>query len=99
MAFAEQLLALPAEIYFGFTGILTFKNAAEIRSVAAAIPANRLLTETDSPFLAPVPFRGKTAHPGMVGLVLDALAQLRNTTSEQLAPICMENALRFYGIS
>ena len=98
LPFAEKLLALPGEIYFGFTGILTFKNADEIRAVAAAIPQNRILTETDSPFLAPVPFRGKIAHPGMIGIVLEALAKVRGVSAQELAPICRENARAFYTV-
>jgi len=98
LPFAEKLLALPAEIYFGFTGILTFKNADEIRAVAAAIPQNRILTETDSPFLAPIPFRGKTAHPGMIGIVLEAFAKVRGMSVQELEPVCRENARAFYGV-
>ena len=98
LEFANALLALDAEVYFGFTGILTFKTAEEIRAVAASVPENRLLVETDSPFLAPVPFRGKTAHPGMVGWVLDALAKARNMAAEQLEETVRENVKRFYGI-
>lgn len=98
LAFAEQLQSLDTEIYFGFTGILTFKTAEEIRQVAAAIPETRILTETDSPYLAPIPFRGKDANPGMVAQVLDALAKARSTTAGILGPICRENARKFYGI-
>jgi TatD DNase family protein len=98
LAFAKSLLDLDAQVFFGFTGILTFKTAEEIRRVAAFLPEDRLLTETDAPFLAPIPHRGKTAHPGMIGLVLQALANARGVSADHLAPICLANAKRFYGI-
>lgn len=96
--FAKKLLQLDAEVYFGFTGILTFKTAEEIRKVALMVPEDRILTETDSPFLAPVPFRGKDANPGMVSFVLEALAKARGTEVERLGMVCRENARRFYGV-
>lgn len=98
LAFAQELLKLDAEVYFGFTGILTFKTGQEIRDVAAAVPMNRILTETDSPFLAPIPFRGKQATPAMVGYVLEALAKVREMDAQSLGQICRENARRFYGV-
>lgn len=96
--FAQRLLALDAEVYFGFTGILSFKTAQTIREAAAQIPPDRLLTETDAPFLAPVPHRGKHAHPGMVGIVLQHLAQARQMDETQLASLIRENTRRCYGI-
>lgn len=98
LPFAKSLLNLNLDLYFGFTGILTFKNADEIREVVQYLPADRILTETDSPFLAPVPFRGKTATPEMVIHVVQAIAALRKTDPIEQARQCRENARRFYGV-
>jgi TatD DNase family protein len=95
-SFAADLLNLDAEVYFGFTGILTFRTAADLRAVLPTLPTDRLLTETDSPYLAPVPHRGKPAHPGMVGLVLQTMAQELQRPLEEMAGICLDNARRFY---
>lgn len=96
LEFAQKLLNLDAEIYFGFTGILTFKTAEEIRLVAKSIPLNRMLIETDSPFLAPIPHRGKTAEPSMVGIVGEALANLRQVSVQEMSDILWENSHRCY---
>ncbi len=96
LEFAQKLLTLDAEIYFGFTGILTFKTAEEIRQVAQCIPMDRLLIETDSPFLAPIPHRGKTADPSMVGIVGEALAKLRQVSTLEMSEILWENSHRCY---
>ena len=85
--------------YVSIPGIVTFKNADETRAVAAEVPAERLLVETDSPFLAPVPFRGKKNEPALVRVVADAVAELRGIAPEELAALTTANALRFYGIS
>ena len=98
-AMADKLLALPAEIYIGFTGIMTFKTGEEIRQIAANIPLDRLLTETDSPFLAPIPHRGKMAHPGMVHIILESLAQVRGLSPEAMSQIIHENTRRCYAIA
>ncbi len=98
VSFAQQLLALPGSYYFGFTGVLTFKNSENVRAAAQSIPLDRLLLETDAPYLAPVPWRGKTAHPGMIPTIAQALADLRGVSLEQLQQACRANTRRFYGI-
>ena len=77
--------ALDLGFYISFSGILTFKNAQDLRDVAAFVPMDRLLIETDSPYLAPVPHRGKTNNPSYVPLVAAQLAQLRGCSVEQIA--------------
>lgn len=77
--------ALDLGFYISFSGIVTFKNATALREVATQVPDDRLLIETDSPYLAPVPYRGKTNEPGYVPHVAACLAQLRGTTIEQVA--------------
>jgi TatD DNase family protein len=82
-----------------FSGIVTFKNAGEIREAAALCPAERLLVETDSPFLAPVPFRGKTNTPAMVPVVGAAVAAVRDVPVEAVEQATWENAARLFGLS
>jgi TatD DNase family protein len=83
LPFARECLARGFDI--SFSGILTFKNAADLRAVAAALPLERLLVETDSPLLAPVPHRGKRNEPAWVAHVIACLAELHETTPESLA--------------
>lgn len=96
--FAHRLLSLQGQFYFGFTGVLTFKNAENVRDAARSIPLDRLLLETDGPYLAPVPWRGQAAHPGMIPAVAAALAAARQEEMAGLMAVCRENTRRFYGI-
>jgi TatD DNase family protein len=77
------------------SGNLTFKKAENLREVAAVIPLDRLLTETDSPYLAPVPYRGKRNEPAYVRGVTQELARLRNLTEEEIARQVLENFKKF----
>ena len=83
--------ALDMGFYISFSGILTFKNAQDIRDVAAFVPLDRILIETDSPYLAPVPYRGKTNNPSYVPFVAACLAQLRECSVEQIAQVTSRN--------
>lgn len=74
--------ALDLGFYISFSGILTFKNAADLREVAAFVPLDRLLIETDSPYLAPVPYRGKTNNPSYVPFVAAQIGQLRGLDAQ-----------------
>jgi TatD DNase family protein len=78
-----------------FAGNLTFKKAENLREVARLIPLDRLLTETDSPYLSPVPYRGKRNEPAYVRGVTQELARLRNLTEEELARQVRENFEKF----
>jgi TatD DNase family protein len=91
--------ALDLGFYISFSGVLTYKSAAELREVAKQIPADRLLIETDSPYLAPVPQRGKTNIPLYVRHVAEQLAALRGWTLEETAARTMENARRLFKIA
>ena len=71
--------------YLSFSGILTFKNAEEIREVAGFAPADRILVETDAPYLAPVPYRGKSNEPGFVRFTAERLAEIRGVSYEEIA--------------
>lgn len=83
--------ALDLGFYISFSGILTFKNAQDLRDVAAFVPFDRLLIETDSPYLAPVPYRGKTNNPSLVPLVAAQLAEVKNCPVAQIAEITSRN--------
>ncbi|HDK37782.1 MAG TPA: hypothetical protein ENG92_02040, partial [Thiolapillus brandeum] len=80
-----------------FSGIVTFKNAQELRDVAAKVPLDRLLIETDSPYLAPMPYRGKPNEPKYVYQVAKTIAELRNMETEEFAAQTAHNFRRLFG--
>ncbi len=82
--------------YISFSGIVTFKNAQALREVASYVPLERLLIETDSPYLAPVPFRGKENQPAYARDVADYLAVLKGITTERLASITTQNFIQLF---
>lgn len=84
--------------YLGFTGLVTFKNAQSVRDVARFCPLDRLLIETDAPYLAPVPFRGKTNEPSYLPHVAQTIAELHNKTIEEIAEITTKNAKQLFRI-
>ena len=83
--------ALDLGFYISFSGIITFKNAADIREVARFVPLDRLLIETDSPYLAPMPFRGKTNNPSYVPLVAQQIAEIKQLSVEAVAEATSRN--------
>lgn len=89
--------ALDLGFYISFSGIVTFRNAADLREVARKVPADRLLVETDSPYLAPVPKRGKRNQPAYVRYVAECLAEVRGEDFEQLAAMTTDNYFRLFG--
>ena len=93
--FARGLLALGFCV--SFSGIITFKNAGGLRAVAALVPDDRLLIETDAPYLAPEPFRGQPNEPAHVRRVAEVLAEIRRTTPETIAELTAANAVRLFG--
>lgn len=88
--------ALDMNYYISLSGIVTFKNAIELKDVAKKVPLDRLLVETDSPYLAPVPYRGKPNEPRYVREVAEYVAQLRGITFEELAEATSENFFRLF---
>lgn len=91
---ATQAIAMG--FYISFSGIVTFKNALSLKEVAKEVPLDRILVETDSPYLAPVPFRGKTNQPAYVKYVAEEVARLRGITYEELAAATSENFFRLF---
>ena len=88
--------ALDLGFYISFSGIVTFRNADALRAVATRVPADRLLIETDAPYLAPVPYRGKTNEPALVRYVAEQVAHLRGVSVDEIATITTENFFRLF---
>ncbi|OYY82011.1 MAG: DNAase, partial [Hydrogenophilales bacterium 16-62-9] len=98
--FTESLTVAEAAIeqgfYISFSGIVTFKNATTLREVAAAIPLERMLIETDSPYLAPAPHRGRTNQPGFVKHVAEEIARVRSISVEAVGEATTRNFFRLF---
>lgn len=94
MAIAERALA--AGFYLGFTGPITFKKADETRTIAARVPMDRILVETDGPFLTPAPHRGKRNEPAYIPYIVERLAALHLVSVEDMARTTTENAERLF---
>jgi TatD DNase family protein len=88
--------ALDLGFHISLSGIVTFKNSIQIKEVAAFVPIDRLLVETDSPYLAPVPYRGKQNHPALVLHVAEEIARLRGIELKQLAHATTDNFFRLF---
>ncbi len=91
---AEQAMQLG--FYISFSGIVTFKNATELKEVARLVPLDRILIETDSPYLAPVPYRGKTNQPAYVKYVAQEIADLRGISLDEVAQATTANFFRLF---
>ena len=88
--------ALDLGFYISFSGIITFKNAEDLRAVAKALPIDRILIETDSPYLAPIPFRGRSNEPRWVVEVAKKMAEIRGVSLEEIAEKTTENFHRLF---
>ena len=88
--------AMDLGFYISFSGIVTFKNARALKEVARRVPLERMLIETDSPYLAPVPFRGKTNEPGLVKYVAEEIARLREIPLDQVAATTSRNFFKLF---
>lgn len=84
--------------YISFSGVVTFKNAARVREVVASVPLDRLLIETDCPYLAPHPMRGKLNHSGYLHYTAEAIAEVFGKTVDEIAEITHKNAEAFFGL-
>ncbi len=100
--FAGQLLELGASknsnFFVGFTGIVTFKNAQNVRDAAALVSLDQVLLETDSPYMAPIPYRGKNCHSGYIPYIAEKLAEVKNVSVEEIYRHCRENTRNCYGV-
>ncbi|KYQ89109.1 hypothetical protein DLAC_10341 [Tieghemostelium lacteum] len=96
--FAQKLLAHFSNLYIGFTGCITFKNSESIRASVQAVPIERMLLETDGPYMTPEPFRGQTAHSGHIPQVANMIAQVKQLSLEQVLKQCRINTTNVYGI-
>ena len=85
--------------YIGFGGVATFKNAERVRSVVASVDITKLLLETDCPYMAPVPFRGKINHSGLIPYIAEVIAPLHGLTVDELAEVTNRNAEELFGLS
>jgi len=97
-AFAKTILEEYPNSFIGITGVITFKTAVDVRTVVQETPLNRLLLETDGPFMAPIPFRGKVGHPGYIPFVAQKIAEVKGVSTEEVLAVTRENASRMYGI-
>jgi len=93
---AQELIKLGW--YISFTGVITFKNAKKLPDIVAALPADRIMIETDAPYLSPEPNRGKRNDSSNLRYINDALARYRGISSEDAARLTLENGKRFFGI-
>lgn len=85
-------------MYVGFTGVLTFKNSKKAWASCGEVPLDRLLLETDSPYMAPVPHRGERSHSGMIKYTAARMAEIKGVSAEEMTDICRENGERLFGV-
>lgn len=90
--------ALAAGFYLGFTGPITFKKVDDLRAIATKVPNDRILVETDGPFLTPEPYRGKRNEPGYIPYIVERLAQLKGVATTDMARMTTENAVRLFNL-
>ncbi len=93
---AKELLDL--DFLIGIGGVITFKNAKKLPDVVKMLPEDRILLETDAPYLTPVPYRSKTNHSAMIYLIAQKIAEIRGTTTESILRITFNNAQKLFGI-
>ncbi len=93
---AEELLKLG--MYIGIGGVITFKNAKKLPDVVKTLPEDKILLETDAPYLAPVPYRSKTNNSSLIYLTAQKIAEIRNTDTENILKITFKNAQNLFGI-
>ena len=84
--------------YIGVGGVITFKNARRLPEVVREIPEDKLILETDCPYLAPEPFRGKLCHSGMIALTAEKVAEIRGVSRDEILRLCLKNAKKLFGV-
>jgi TatD DNase family protein len=95
----EARACLDLGCYVSFSGIVTFKTAEALREAARFVPDDRILVETDAPFLAPVPHRGRSNEPAWVAVVGEAVAELRSSSAASFAALTVENTERAFQLA
>ena len=93
---AERLLEFAPDAFFGINGVLTFKNALPLKEAVAHLDIDRIVTETDAPFLAPVPFRGKTNESSYIPYIVKSIAEIKNMDEKEVKEKTVANALRLF---
>lgn len=93
---AQQLLQSHSNLCLGFTGVVTFPSAVDVCQVVDQVPIDRMLLETDGPYMAPVPFRGKICHPGLAPYTAIKLAQIKQVSLAEMLTATQQNAIRTY---
>lgn len=96
--FAQKLMEFSSEIYFAFGWILTYKKSEDVQETAKMLPLNRILLETDSPFLSPQVVRGSLNEPAHTRYIFDRLCEIRSESPEEIEDTIYQNSLRFYSI-
>ena len=94
LEFSKKLINLGA--FFSASGIITFKNSIELQNTFKSIPLDKLLIETDSPFLAPIPMRGKQNEPSFLKYTLEKLSTLKETSAERISTVTTDNFNRLF---
>ena len=97
-AFASELMKHSDQIFFSFSGIVTYKSAPLIQEAATKLPLDRILSETDAPFLSPVPVRGTVNEPSNTRFVVEKICELRTESNEEIKKTLYENAKRVFKI-
>eukprot|EP01103_Thecamoeba_quadrilineata_P008758 TRINITY_DN1848_c0_g1_i1.p1 TRINITY_DN1848_c0_g1~~TRINITY_DN1848_c0_g1_i1.p1 ORF type:complete len:180 (+),score=26.88 TRINITY_DN1848_c0_g1_i1:320-859(+) len=98
LEFAQKLMDTFPNLWFGFTGVITFKNSSELQRIVKEIPLNRILLETDGPFMAPIPYRGKVCHPGHVMNIAEKIAEIKQKSLDEICQVSRYNTKLMYGI-
>ena len=98
LTLAQALLASFPKLCIGFTGVVSFKNGSDVRAVVASVPLDRILLETDSPYMAPTPYRGQVCHPGMIPRIAEAIASTHGVPVSDVYRASRENTRSVYGI-
>lgn len=98
LGMAEALLSNFPRLYLGFTGVVTFTNARDVQEVVRNTPIDRILLETDGPYMAPEPCRGRVAHPGHVIHVAERIAKIKRLPTEDVLTACRQNTRLLYGV-
>ncbi len=94
---SEELLELKNHnFFFGIGGVITFKNAKKLVNILPKIPLDKIVVETDSPYLTPHPFRGKRNEPSYTTFIIEKIAEILNKSYEEISDICFKNSLKLF---